>query len=702
MKFLNVTIRPPDPRTLECSFNTSQFAPDSVGKTLKKVHVVEMCHFDFGFTNVRWCVLSNYFNQRFPKVLAEIQQDPTVIYHTQPFLVFAFLNCNATLAHAVLPPLPPNSVTCPKPELVGKMKAAIKNGQIVWHAYDWDSLLELYGPNTIGLGTHLAKWLDAEFAGPNVTRKRVMSVLDVPGLAASNVPGLAKAGVEAIYSGHVTPKAFAGMPAMMFRWRVFGSEVVLMFHPQGYGGIKRKDLIYDEASGHGLLVAACLENSDPATLQERASYIDIIANELGVSPSIIKPSSFESFFDNVDASKLPVYEGEFGNDWSQVSMGDPKKIALLRAFGRAYHPPRDEAQPSVERLLAETFAISAGEHNFGVLYKSGGPWDEYSNHAGPWSWDEQRHMINATAARLLAEVDPQAARAFEAEVAQLDATPPSTDGLRLVFDASRGGKACSGPGPGVELGGAGWRSAVNCSGAIVSLEKDGLQLADASHPLAALVVPDKPMPVLQQVWADPHTGKVLLNAVSDPSICLSAGLPSFQHWLQIEFDADGVNVTVWMGKRPDEINGGAAGWHVYLHFNPAGAAPDAWVTDQQGIDVPVTFGGNCTVRQYQCVWSGMSHPAVGLPAQKSKALRLLSWDTPLVAFISKGKTLANILDMTLHQEDTPDLSKGTYWNLVNTRNAAWVRQYPWQDEDYWTKYRFALRLEGKPPDRLFV
>jgi len=181
-----------------------------------------------------------------------------------------------------------------------------------------------------------------------------------------------------------------------------------MFHPQGYGGIFRKDLIYDPVSKEGLLVAGCLENGWPRTPEEVDSMYDIIAANLSVSKEIIQGSTFEDFYKAIDKSKLPVYKGEFGNDWNRASMGDPKKTAMLRAFGRVYQPPSSKA--TVERLVAEVFSLAAGEHNYGVFYRGGGPWTDYSNHIGPASWDEQRNMTNITALALLAEVDTAMAK----------------------------------------------------------------------------------------------------------------------------------------------------------------------------------------------------------------------------------------------------------------------------------------------------
>ena len=80
-----------------------------------------------------------------------------------------------------------------------------------------------------------------------------------------------------------------------------------MFHPEGYGGIFRKDLVYDPVSKEGLLMAACLENSQPATDTERADIYDLIAKNLSVSRSIVQPSTLEAFFKAVDPKTLPVY-----------------------------------------------------------------------------------------------------------------------------------------------------------------------------------------------------------------------------------------------------------------------------------------------------------------------------------------------------------------------------------------------------------
>ena len=48
------------------------------------------------------------------------------------------------------------------------------------------------------------------------------------------------------------------------------------------------------------------------------------------------------------------------------------------------------------------------------------------------------------------------------------------------------------------------------------------------------------------------------------------------------------------------------------------------------------------------------------------------------------------MHMDLSADDAPDMDQGLYFNLLNTLNGAWIRQYPWKQSDYWTKYRFSL------------
>lgn len=182
-------------------------------------------------------------------------------------------------------------------------------------------------------------------------------------------------------------------------------------------------------------------------------------------------------------------------------------------------------------------------------------------------------------------------------------------------------------------------------------------------------MPGQPLPTIQKVWADPHTGRVILNAVSSKR---------YQHWLQLDFEEVAVNMTLWFGKTPDPITGTAAGQQAYIHFNPAGADPARWVMDEQGTPVPITFSNQCSLRHYHCVWSGLSHPSAGLP-DRATPIQIASMDSPLVAYLSEGETVDNIMHMDLSEDDEPDMSRGMYWNLMNTLNGAWVRQYPWKD-----------------------
>ena len=436
-----------------------------------------------------------------------------------------------------------------------------------------------------------------------------------------------------------------------------------MFHPENYGGIFRKDMIYDKVSGHGLLVAGCLENGYPTPPNEIQSMLEIVAKNLSVPIGIVKPSSFEAFFSHVDPDTLPLYKGEIGNDWNRAAGGDPKKTALLRAFGRAYQPDVKQ-KPTVKRLFAEALALSAGEHNYGVVYKGGGPWTNYSNQIGPASWEEQRNLINISALSLMADEDPSFMEDLEPELAALARQdPPPTAGLTPRYTTKAGGGGCAAAGAvpvsgGGSLGANGWEVQFNCSGAITMLTKTegAVHLASAANPLALVVIPGQTtLPVLQSIWSDPKTGSVLINAVANGSKTGLDGQAMYQHYLQLEFSAGYINVTVYLGKAADVINGAAASQAVYLHFNPATSDPELWSANEQGIDVPVTFPNRCSLRHYKCVWAGMSHPSAGrLSGAAATAgggghvpMKIDVVDSPLVAFLTNASSIENIMHMDL-------------------------------------------------------
>ena len=94
--------------------------------------MVHLCHFDFGFTNVRWCVLAWYIETVFPKVLGYVGQNSSYVYQTQPFLVFAFLNCAELVAAKVVLPQGIALPKCPSAAAIASMEAAIRSGNIVY------------------------------------------------------------------------------------------------------------------------------------------------------------------------------------------------------------------------------------------------------------------------------------------------------------------------------------------------------------------------------------------------------------------------------------------------------------------------------------------------------------------------------------------------------------------------------------------
>ena len=217
----------------------------------------------------------------------------------------------------------------------------------------------------------------------------------------------------------------------------------------------------------------------------------------------------------------------------------------------------------------------------------------------PSSWEEQRHMINESAFTLLSIVDPAASRQLDKELALLSPELPSVAGLQARWSAAADG-VCTGStlelknGPALGNAQLGWQLALSCSGAIVSLNRstpsthsagDGevAEFASVSNPLALVVIPGQPTPKIQALWTDSHTGTLVAKMVTNDTTSGPASLPLYQHWMRLEFGRGFVNVSVWLGKAPDVINGAAADQQVYLLFNPLVNDPNDYVMDQQGV-----------------------------------------------------------------------------------------------------------------------
>ena len=122
---------------------------------------------------------------------------------TQSWLVALYLDCPTDLG-----------LHCPDAQGKAAFAAAVKKGDIYWHAFPHDAWLSLMDPSLIASAVNMTHRLDDQFGVP---RKHVYSQRDVSGFPAGAVKPLLDAGVTAVSEGgnggisqaNVPPDAYA-------------------------------------------------------------------------------------------------------------------------------------------------------------------------------------------------------------------------------------------------------------------------------------------------------------------------------------------------------------------------------------------------------------------------------------------------------------------------------------------------------------
>lgn len=203
------------------------------------VHLVFSNHLDIGFNSqlpgvpgTDASVINCYFHEYFPRAIATAAEmrrrggEMRYRYMAQSFLVSLFLEC------------PPNlGLICPDALAVASFDAAVRAGDIHWHALPHNAQVEVMDASLLAFSVQLTHDLDRRFGLP---AKRTMSQRDVPGLTRAAVPVLAAAGVQAISVGVNSGSAPPDVPHNTpFIWRdePSGTSLLAFWHPGGYSGV---------------------------------------------------------------------------------------------------------------------------------------------------------------------------------------------------------------------------------------------------------------------------------------------------------------------------------------------------------------------------------------------------------------------------------------------------------------------------------
>ncbi|XP_074654954.1 uncharacterized protein LOC141908702 isoform X1 [Tubulanus polymorphus] len=429
---------------------------------IKKVHVVFMNHLDVGYSvpggiGFAAQVVNEYFTNYFKLAMKLSEQLRTegfvehFIYTTHPWLVSFYLNCPPGLIWAGV------LIKCPNATEISTFKAAVKRGDITWHAGPMNMQFENANELFVQFGLNMSKQLDEEFG---IKRQiRVVSQRDVPGLTVGMVPNLVENGVQAISVGMnpgCPPTVFAGTSP--FIWKYGDQEIIAAIHKGGYpqpagkypsqpGGISVKDCHYLKGFSEALCFAFRVDNTGPpVNVADVLHYYEILRAEFRQAKLVA--STFDNFFEALlpFKSKLPVATQEIGDTWIQGIASDPKKLAEYRAVMRVLDNCINtgmclSSDPIIRNAVR--FLIKPGEHTYGL--SSVADYKNYQNAAFEkvrtgvnyqhcqTAWYEQREMLY-TGIKLL-QGHPVYPSVVD-ELRRLDASLPDLTDYRRVSDIS--------------------------------------------------------------------------------------------------------------------------------------------------------------------------------------------------------------------------------------------------------------------------
>ena len=190
----------------------------AASSNISKVYVVFSNHLDIGFTENRngstsGAVVSDYFFKHFPAAIATAEQarakgSRPYKWMTQAWLVAAYRNCNSTKINRYGPGFP-SDVLCPSPAELAAFEAAVRRGDIGWHAFPFNAEPELFTPELFDAALNLTFEQDS-WAGH--APRRTLSQRDVPGMTRAAIPLLRKRGVAAISVGENSQVAPSAVP----------------------------------------------------------------------------------------------------------------------------------------------------------------------------------------------------------------------------------------------------------------------------------------------------------------------------------------------------------------------------------------------------------------------------------------------------------------------------------------------------------
>ena len=475
------------------------------------VHLLSMSHIDVGyhigdgpFARIIE-VLQVYVDTYFPRAIAiaralrDLGGSERLVYTSHSWLLSLYLHCPANLT------LSGETLRCPTPDAVAELAAAIRAGDIYFHAGAFNIQYEnALNSAVVDFSLQLARDLADELG---VARPSVLSLRDVPGTTRSLVPILARNNITALSIGvnDAAPNAAMPNPGV---WVDPASNTSVLYMQTGPGICYPWPPGPDPVHPGGLGVPSCvtfpglrhamcwvfrIDNAGPPeSVEEVLSAFSIARWQFPGAQ--VWASTFENFTQHLAgvAPQLPHSSAEAGDNWIQSTAADPFKMAWFREAARtladcvaegACSDTRDARLFGFLRMLIKT-----PEHTYGTpaMYDSA-HWSNAEFHAAIAAgepaytdalstYTEQRDLVAREGMRYLG--DHPLAALLAARLAALAPVRPATGALLPLPPSAWATPILTAGGVTLALDAA--------TGALAGLVLGGTAWADAAHTLALL------------------------------------------------------------------------------------------------------------------------------------------------------------------------------------------------------------------------
>eukprot|EP00731_Ephydatia_muelleri_P008681 Em0004g1019a len=336
---------------------------------ISTIYLISSCHLDVGFANTAVNILNEYFLLYFPEAISIANDlraqggEERLVFTTHPYLVYLYINC-----------IPELGLACPNASQLDAFYKAVAIGDIVWHAFPFNSQIEYYDASMVDFGFQLTHLLDDHF---NLTHKITMSQRDVPGTTRSLIPIMNSNGINALTVGVNSASMPPAVPSV-FVWKDndTNTDIIAMWHPHGYGGDPEPgpdSMVIVPGMQEALAFAIRGDNSGPPSADEVKRNYALLK---GYFPSAnIVAAGYDTFVTQLMSfkSQLPVFSGEIGDTWIHGTASDPWKTAQTREISRQRLQCMQKNQCSLDDPNFVTFSLlflKNGEHTWGKDVKT--------------------------------------------------------------------------------------------------------------------------------------------------------------------------------------------------------------------------------------------------------------------------------------------------------------------------------------------